>query len=42
MGALVDPWLGEGQAAFYRQIAQADERFTNEINQDTAISVFPP
>ena len=30
--ALVAPWLGElGQAAFYRQIAQADERFTDEI-----------
>lgn len=31
MDALVSPWLGEGQAAFYRQIAQADERFTDEI-----------
>ena len=30
--ALVAPWTGpEGQAAFYRQIAQADERFTDEI-----------
>jgi pimeloyl-ACP methyl ester carboxylesterase len=28
---LVEPWLGEGQAAFYRQVAQADERFTAEI-----------
>ncbi|WP_028662070.1 alpha/beta fold hydrolase [Saccharomonospora saliphila] len=29
---LVRPWLGsEGQAAFYRQIAQNDERFTREI-----------
>jgi pimeloyl-ACP methyl ester carboxylesterase len=29
---LVAPWLGpEGQAAFYRQIAQADERFTDEF-----------
>ena len=27
---LVAPWLGEGQAAFYRQIAQADEKFTAE------------
>lgn len=28
----LSPWLGEvGQAAFYRQIAQADERFTDEI-----------
>ncbi|WP_402465418.1 alpha/beta fold hydrolase [Isoptericola aurantiacus] len=30
--ALVSPWLGEaGQAAFYRQIAQADERWTAEL-----------
>ena len=29
---LTEPWLTvEGQAAFYRQIAQADERFTDEI-----------
>ena len=28
---LVSPWLGEGQAAFYRQIAQADERYTDEF-----------
>ncbi len=29
---LVDPWLGElGQPAFYRQIAQADQRYTDEI-----------
>jgi pimeloyl-ACP methyl ester carboxylesterase len=29
---LVAPWLGEtGQAAFYRQIAEADQRFTDEI-----------
>jgi len=29
---LVGPWLGaEGRAAFYRQIAQADQRFTDEI-----------
>jgi pimeloyl-ACP methyl ester carboxylesterase len=28
---LVAPWLGDGQAAFYRQIAQADERFTDEF-----------
>jgi pimeloyl-ACP methyl ester carboxylesterase len=32
LDALVAPWLGEsGQAAFYRQIAQADERFTDEV-----------
>lgn len=30
--ALVAPWLGEaGQGAFYRQIAQADQRYTDEI-----------
>ena len=30
--ALVDPWLTEeGQASFYRQFAQADERYTAEI-----------
>jgi pimeloyl-ACP methyl ester carboxylesterase len=29
---LTEPWLSDdGQAAFYRQIAQADERFTDEI-----------
>ncbi|KIF76874.1 alpha/beta hydrolase [Streptomyces sp. 150FB] len=29
---LVDPWCGEeGQAAFYRQIEQNDQRFTDEI-----------
>ncbi|RFU82569.1 alpha/beta hydrolase [Streptomyces triticagri] len=29
---LVEPWLGEqGAPAFYRQIAQADQRFTDEI-----------
>jgi pimeloyl-ACP methyl ester carboxylesterase len=28
----VEPWLGaDGQDAFYRQIAQADERFTDEV-----------
>jgi pimeloyl-ACP methyl ester carboxylesterase len=28
----VQPWLGDvGQDAFYRQIAQADERFTDEV-----------
>ncbi|MGP4015079.1 alpha/beta fold hydrolase [Saccharopolyspora sp. 5N708] len=32
LDALVAPWLGEvGQPAFYRQIAQADERYTREI-----------
>ncbi|WP_431521536.1 alpha/beta fold hydrolase [Actinomadura madurae] len=32
LDALVDPWLGEaGQPAFYRQIAQADQRYTDEV-----------
>jgi pimeloyl-ACP methyl ester carboxylesterase len=31
LDALVVPWLGAGQPAFYRQIAQADEAFTDEI-----------
>jgi pimeloyl-ACP methyl ester carboxylesterase len=32
LDAFSRPWLGDrGQAAFYRQIAQADERFTNEV-----------
>ncbi|POX44814.1 alpha/beta fold hydrolase [Streptomyces sp. Ru72] len=31
---LVQPWLGDpGQAAFYRQIAQADQRYTDEIQE---------
>jgi pimeloyl-ACP methyl ester carboxylesterase len=29
--ALVAPWLGDGQEAFYRQIAQADESYTAEL-----------
>jgi pimeloyl-ACP methyl ester carboxylesterase len=32
MQRYVDPWLGDvGQAAFYRQIAQMDSRYTDEI-----------
>ena len=32
MEALVSPWLdARGQAAFYRQIAQADQAYTDEI-----------
>jgi pimeloyl-ACP methyl ester carboxylesterase len=32
MEMLVSPWRGaEGQAAFYRQIAQADQRYTDEV-----------
>lgn len=30
----IDPWIGErGQAAFYRQIAQMDQRYTDEIER---------
>jgi pimeloyl-ACP methyl ester carboxylesterase len=36
------PWLGaEGQAAFYRQIAQMDRRFTDEIEPLLAPPPFP-
>lgn len=39
---LVEPWLGpDGQPAYYRQIAQADERFTDEI-QDRYPSIAIP
>ena len=32
LAMLVEPWTGErGQPAFYRQIAQADERLTDEV-----------
>ncbi|WP_439580022.1 alpha/beta fold hydrolase [Elioraea sp.] len=32
LAPLIAPWLGEvGQAAFYRQIAQMDQRFTDEV-----------
>ena len=34
LDALVDPWLGDvGQPAFYRQIAQADQRYTDEVQE---------
>jgi pimeloyl-ACP methyl ester carboxylesterase len=37
LDALVRPWLGEeGQPAFYRQIAQADERHTAEVEDGYA------
>ncbi|MEV0598639.1 alpha/beta hydrolase [Streptomyces sp. NPDC050315] len=36
-GELARPWSGEtGQAAFYRQIAQADQRYTDEIQEKYA------
>jgi pimeloyl-ACP methyl ester carboxylesterase len=39
---LVEPWLGvDGQPAFYRQIAQADQRYTDEI-QDRYGSIDVP
>jgi pimeloyl-ACP methyl ester carboxylesterase len=39
---LVQPWLGaDGQAAFYRQIAQADQRYTDEI-EDRYGSILVP
>ncbi len=39
---LVRPWLGDaGQAAFYRQIAQADQRYTDEI-QDRYAEISIP
>lgn len=37
LDALVRPWLGaDGQPAFYRQIAQADERYTAEVEDGYA------
>ncbi|MFE5263075.1 alpha/beta fold hydrolase [Streptomyces coelicoflavus] len=39
---LVEPWLGEtGQPAFYRQIAQADQRYTDEM-QDRYTGIDVP
>ncbi|TDT42267.1 pimeloyl-ACP methyl ester carboxylesterase [Streptomyces sp. BK208] len=39
---LVEPWLGEsGQPAFYRQIAQADQRYTDEV-QDRYTGIDVP
>ena len=36
------PWLGtEGQAAFYRQIAQMDQKYTDEIDLKRAQLPFP-
>lgn len=40
--ALVEPWLGSsGQAAFYRQIAQADEGFTAEFEPLLSTMAIP-
>ncbi|MBB5156771.1 alpha/beta fold hydrolase [Saccharopolyspora phatthalungensis] len=42
LDALVTPWLGEaGQPAFYRQIRQADERFTREVEDRYAELACP-
>jgi pimeloyl-ACP methyl ester carboxylesterase len=42
MGILTAPWLShEGQHAFYRQIAAADERFTDEIEDRYADIACP-
>lgn len=42
LNRLVEPWLGpDGQPAYYRQIAQADERYTDEI-QDRYGSIAIP
>jgi pimeloyl-ACP methyl ester carboxylesterase len=39
---LVQPWLGDpGQAAFYRQIAQADQRYTDEVQHRYAEITVP-
>lgn len=39
---LVQPWLGDpGQAAFYRQIAQADQRYTDEVQDRYAEIAIP-
>ena len=36
-GSLVRPWLGDaGQPAFYRQIAQASQRYTDEVEPNYA------
>jgi pimeloyl-ACP methyl ester carboxylesterase len=42
LAMLTEPWLGaEGQSAFYRQIAQADERFTDEFHDKLASMSVP-
>ncbi|ORT55643.1 alpha/beta hydrolase [Streptomyces sp. CB03238] len=39
---LIQPWLGDvGQAAFYRQIAQADQRYTDEVQDRYGEIDFP-
>ena len=42
LDVLTAPWLSEiGQAAFYRQIAQAEERFTDEIESQLGTLDLP-
>jgi pimeloyl-ACP methyl ester carboxylesterase len=42
LAGIVRPWLGPtGQRAFYRQIAQADQRFTDEIEPSYGIISRP-
>lgn len=42
LAALVEPWLGEeGRVSFYRQFAQADERFTAEVEPHFAAMRCP-
>ncbi|WP_344162197.1 alpha/beta fold hydrolase [Nocardiopsis rhodophaea] len=42
LDALVAPWLSdEGRSAFYRQIAQADERYTAEVEDRYHELAFP-
>ncbi|CAM5601102.1 hypothetical protein STENM223S_07444 [Streptomyces tendae] len=39
---LVEPWLGaSGQPAFYRQMAQADQRYADEVRAGTPVSTSP-
>jgi pimeloyl-ACP methyl ester carboxylesterase len=43
LAMLVEPWTSDlGRAAFYRQIAQADERFTDEMEPRYPSSTRPP
>jgi pimeloyl-ACP methyl ester carboxylesterase len=42
LAVLTGPWLTpEGQAAFYRQVAEADERFTDEVEESYADLAMP-
>ncbi|MEU3839287.1 alpha/beta hydrolase [Streptomyces sp. NPDC028635] len=42
LGRLMEPWAGDlGQAAFYRQIAQADQLYTDEVQDRYGEIDFP-